>query len=112
MSWRYQLVYRDSLRERCYSLCEVYLDDQGTLRTWTESCEMHAQGETPAEFRSDLFRMYIDSWRWKAVAFDALIVGMIFDRAATREECDSLAVLLDRAGAKTDPEDSRDETGR
>ena len=79
MSWHYLPVYVEANGERAYSLCEVYLDDDGLLDSWTASREIAAHGTDPSKLAADLELMARDVRRWEPVAFDALSVGMRFE---------------------------------
>lgn len=47
--------------EREYSFCEVYLDDDDCVGTWTESRAIAPSGSTFTEVRSDLEHMLSDA---------------------------------------------------
>lgn len=94
-AWRYQPVWKDFGEQRVYSLCEVYIDADGKLESWTDDPAMIPQGEEPDELRMDLTHMLMDSMRWVPVAVDTLTVGMTFQRAITREQCNEIADALD-----------------
>jgi hypothetical protein len=89
MIWHYLPVYdefhsgseHDEQVEREYSLCEVYLDENGALSSWTASREMSPGGATLEELRSDLEKMLNDINRWQPVEFRELSPGMKFRRA-------------------------------
>jgi len=94
MTWHYQPVYVESDGERAYSLCEVYLDDDGLLDSWTASRNIAAHGTDSADaLLADLERMIHDVRRWEPVEFDTLTVGMRFEP------------LVGRPDAKTLPDD-------
>ena len=83
--WRYQVVYDktiDGLNEDnfAYTICEVYLDDDGKLECWTEGKSIAPYGESIDELNSDLQMMQRDLATWKPVPFDSLSVGMTFER--------------------------------
>lgn len=91
-TWRYQPVYVEETVsapephvERTMSLCEVYLDESGRLTGWTENRAMAPQGETVDELVGDLTRMLSDANRWEPVPYDALEVGMTFERRLDAE---------------------------
>ena len=81
--WRYQLVYtvneHSELRE--YSICEIYLDENGKLKMWTESPAMRPYGNDEEELIGDLQLMLNDARSWDAVPFDALEKGITFKRS-------------------------------
>ena len=88
--WRYQAVYRkigegDSERIE-YSICEVYLDEEGKLEGSTESPSMIPHGETLSELIGDLKIMTEDVSKWKAVDFDKMQAGMTFERIESKQE--------------------------
>lgn len=74
--WHYLPVFveRDGGIE--YSICEVYLDDDGCVASWTESSSIAASGETADELRADLSHMLNDVARWEPVRFSDLAVGL------------------------------------
>jgi len=79
--WRYQAVYIDRDEEtREYSICEVYLDEDGKLEGWTENSSIAPYGTSYEELIGDLQIMMEDTRRWKAVPFDSMSVGMTFER--------------------------------
>ncbi len=78
MSWRYQPVWTETENERSYTLCEVYLDDNGQLKDWTETRNMSPSGANLEELARDLKLMSNDVLRWEPVNYDDLKVGMIF----------------------------------
>ena len=83
MTWRYQAVYIENHNgNKEYSICEVYLDDDGKLDSWTESHRIHPFGsETLNELINDLQRMMDDANRWKPVPTNKLQVGMTFEQS-------------------------------
>ena len=88
--WRYQAVYRkigvgDSERIE-YSICEVYLNDLGELEGITESPSMTPFGESFLELIGDLEMMLADALKWKAVDFDNMHVGMLFEPVDRKQE--------------------------
>jgi len=90
-AWRYQAVYverdnGDNKKTKEFSICEIYLDTNGHLETWTESHKMTPYGESLDELLSDLEMMMEDVRNWKPVQFDALEVGMGFERTTLAEE--------------------------
>lgn len=76
MTWHYLSVFSEQEGEREYSFCEVYLDDDGLVDTWTESRAIAPSGATPTELRDDLEHMLSDLRRWEPVEFSALKRGM------------------------------------
>ena len=84
-SWRYQSVYieRDAGNDEKaleFSICEIYLDKDGKLETWTENSKMSPFGDTVEELLGDLQFMIDDVRKWKAVPFDSMQVGMSFEK--------------------------------
>ena len=75
-TWHYLPVFveRDGGIE--YSICEVYLDDDGCVASWTECSSIAASGETADELRADLSHMLNDVARWEPVRFSDLAVGL------------------------------------
>ena len=86
MSWRYQAVWREDEGERFYSVAEVYFDEDGRLTAWTEDPLIAPGGESPGDLIWSVQAMATDCWNWKPVAFEALQVGMIFERNRPRDE--------------------------
>ena len=85
--WRYQAVYNgDDDELRTFSICEVYLDKNGKLETWTENSSIAPSGWTLEELTGDLRLMLNDISRWKPVLFDSLQIGMIFDEHSNTED--------------------------
>ena len=84
-SWRYQAVYIEYGDGRAidkeYSICEVYLDKDDKLRTWTENCHISAGGYNLAGLIGSLQLMMNDVHYWKPVPFNSLKPGMVFERA-------------------------------
>lgn len=83
--WRYQAVYAENNNEMggtyCgYTICEVYLDKDGSLETWTEKSSIAPSGETVDELTNDLQLMLNDIAEWKPVPFESLYIGMVFER--------------------------------
>ncbi|MCL2591969.1 MAG: hypothetical protein FWD82_01265 [Defluviitaleaceae bacterium] len=84
--WRYQAVYTSNNSDnnetsKEYSLCEVYLDKDGKLESWTESRFMSPMGYTVDELMGDLQIMLDDAAKWKPVEFESMQVGMCFQRS-------------------------------
>ena len=88
--WRYQAVYRRIVNRDSesieYSICEVYLDEDGKLEGSTESPTMTPHGNTRSELIDDLKMMLEDVSKWKAVDFDMMQVGMVFERINNEQE--------------------------
>ena len=78
--WRYQVVYtiNEYNKEREYSLCEVYLDENEKLEMWTENHAMRPYGDNEKELIEDLKIMLSDAKKWEAVPFQSLETGMTF----------------------------------
>ena len=89
-SWRYQAVYteRTNVDEEVikeYTICEVYLNSDDKLETWTESHKMNPFGESIDELLGDLKLMIKDVRRWKPVEFKSLKTGMLFEECGSQE---------------------------
>ena len=85
--WRYQPVYTENGEgDRGLSLCEVYFDDTGKLKAWTEDPAIAPGGHTWEELSKDLCQMLADTYKWKPVPFAALHVGMTFERTGADVE--------------------------
>lgn len=95
-AWRYQPVWRDGPDVRVYSICEIHLDENDRLESWTETAEVWPGGESKHALLLDLMRMYIHCARWEAIPFNALRVGMLFDKLISREEAEAMAEMFDR----------------
>jgi hypothetical protein len=82
--WHYQPVYVESTHEgetvRVYSLCEVYLDSDGRLESWTDSQIDPIGNDTVTDLQGTLAFMLADTHRWAPVAHNALKRGMCFER--------------------------------
>ncbi len=75
-TWHYLPVLTEREGSVEYTLCEVYLDDEGCVESWTMNHSIAASGETPNQLRADLEFMLNDLARWKPVRFAELTVGM------------------------------------
>lgn len=75
-TWHYLPIFveRDGSIE--YSVCEVYLNDDGCVASWTEGSSIAASGESAEELRADLGHMLNDVSRWEPVRFSDLAGGM------------------------------------
>lgn len=103
--WRYQAVYEDDEAGRQFSFCEVWIDADDKLESWAETAGNVPCGETLEELTRDLVRMYVDASRWEPVAFDALHVGMSFQKLISRKEAEDIAEMFEayeRAGPVID----------
>jgi len=80
MTWRYQAVWREHDGERAYSICEIYLDDDGRLDNWTQNPAIAPGGDSCEELQRDIGRMSEACRNWEPVAFEALQAGMTFKR--------------------------------
>lgn len=76
MSWHYLPVFVAKGEEREYSLCEVYLDESGGLKAWSQNRSVEPAGASAAELEADLLNMLEDLHRWEPVEFDSLRTGM------------------------------------
>lgn len=63
-TWHYLAVFVERDESTEYSVCEVYLDDDGCIESWTESSSIAASGEGADELRADLSHMLNDIARW------------------------------------------------
>ena len=78
--WRYQPVdYQDISGDTVFGLCEVYLDGDGRLESWTENKHIEPLGESLSELTGDLTRMLFDAGRWRPVAYSDLCAGYQFE---------------------------------
>lgn len=77
MTWLYLPVFVTLDESREYSFCEVYLDNEGRVKTWTESHEIAPSGETLEELQADLQHMLDDLARWEPVELSTLARGMV-----------------------------------
>lgn len=93
--WRYQPVWIVDRAGTAFGVCEVYLDENNRLEQWTEEPLMHAQGDDVESLSRDLVRMLVDVYRWKAVAFAELRVGMEFDRLIDPAKAEALAKMVE-----------------
>lgn len=83
MSWRYQPVFvkHKSTGRISYSLCEVYLEKDGKLKSWTADPVIAPHGIDQHDLQGSLALMISDAFKWKAVDHRKLRVGMTFKRA-------------------------------
>lgn len=79
-SWHYLPVYIEDGEQRAYTICEVYLDNEGCVTTWTATRTIAARGASPIELKADLEQMLNDVDRWEPVAFHSLQPGMTLTR--------------------------------
>jgi len=83
-SWRYQAVYVEHAGEKAiskeYSICEVHLDKDDKLRAWTENYHKGAFGDDLDGLIASLQLMMDDIRLWKAVPYNSLKEGMVFER--------------------------------
>jgi len=86
MTWRYQAVWhehddgRADENDRAYSLCEVYLNEDGRLDSWTMNPAIAPGSDTWEELQRDIGRMNEACQNWEPVAFESLRPGMTFKR--------------------------------
>lgn len=78
--WRYQPVATYQNGEPTYTMIEVYVNEDGSVRSWTEDSAMVPQGDTGSELSRDLIRMLVDCWKWKPVNYNALVPGLVVER--------------------------------
>lgn len=75
-TWHYLPVVVERGGRIEYSICEVYLDADWCVASWTARSSIAASGETSDELRADLAHMLNDVTRWEPVRFSDLAVGM------------------------------------
>lgn len=80
MSFRYHPVYVENALGTTYSLCEVYLDESGSLSSWTENPAMTPVGNDMDDLKGSLIKMLFEADKWEPVKHDDLHVGMKFNR--------------------------------
>ena len=87
LHWRYQAVYKEDGDEggdietsRAYTVCEVYLDEDGKLIGSTENAAIAPYGWDLEELKADIQLMLDDVSKWEPVPFDSMQVGMTFSR--------------------------------
>lgn len=85
-SWRYQAVFveedptaKDVDMNLSFSVCEIYLDEDNRLKTWTERRDIPPRGYAFEELVGDIRLMLNDVLMFKPVPFDSLYVGMTFE---------------------------------
>jgi len=83
--WRYQAVYSKNQNSlggtyNAYTICEIYLDVNGKLKSWTENNAIPPSGETIEELIDDINLILEDVSKWKPVPFESLKVGMTFEQ--------------------------------
>lgn len=84
-TWRYQPVWVDHNGLREYTLCEVYLGDDGALTAWTESPSITPSGYDLSELTADIEHMARDAAAWEPIAFTDLHLGMTFTSSVLRD---------------------------
>lgn len=82
MSWHYLPVYSGKGLDKAFSLCEVYLDKNQRLKSWTAKSAIAPIGNDVGDLAGALNLMAKDVKRWKPVKFDTLKVGMKFREIA------------------------------
>lgn len=75
-TWHYLPVFVEREGDVEYSICEVYLDDDGCVTGWTENSSIAPSGASADELRADLGQMLNDVARWEPVRFADLTAGM------------------------------------
>jgi len=55
MKWNYRIIRRTFGSNELYQVHEVYYDDDGCIKSWTENPIIPA-GETPEELKEDFFK--------------------------------------------------------
>lgn len=102
MGFRYQPIIRrtnaNGLQDECVSLAEVYLEDDDTLRSWTECLQVAPVGNDIEDLFGEIANMWISAMCWVPVLEDDLKVGMSFERAVDQKTRNELADFLDRGG--------------
>lgn len=94
-AWRYQPVFMQEGDSLTYTLCEVHLDDKQRLVAWADEPGVEPTGESLEELGGDLARMIVDVYRWKAVEFNKLTVGMTFERSISVAEMEAIAEMVE-----------------
>ena len=84
--WRYQPVFQENAGGKAVSLCEIIVNEDGSLKTWTVDPAMAPMGETLEELTNDLARMLADAYKWRPVKFDSLHAGMTFQKTGVHVE--------------------------
>ena len=80
MTWRYQPVWGDDGPEaKWFSVCEVYLDESGKLKSWTGKPAVAAMGDSLNGLVKTLDLMRSEALKYKAVKHDEITVGMVFE---------------------------------
>ncbi len=95
MSWRYQPVCFVEGDEIIFSLCEVFFDENETLKNWTKNRHIAPMGGSIEELSGDLSRMLVDAFRWQPVMYTKLEVGMTFERAISPDQAEALAQMVE-----------------
>ena len=80
MSWRYQPVVVTEGEETWITLAELYFDEADRLCAWQMKPINTPMGDTVEELTDDLVHMLCAARRWVPVPFEALAVGMVFER--------------------------------
>lgn len=80
MTWRYQPVTVKLNNETLYRLCEVYLDEDGSLYRWTSTDFVAPMGETLGELMQDITYMKSALEMYDPVDYDKFFVGMVFKK--------------------------------
>ncbi len=103
MGWRYQPVVRltkvGSVEDLCVSMCEVYLNDDDTLHSWTACLAVHPMGNNLSELIRDITTMWMDAMCWTPVMAEDMKPGMSFHRAVDQQTRNELADFIDGGGA-------------
>ena len=103
MGWRYQPIVKwTKIHEQidiAISLCEVHLDDEDKLTSWTECLACAPIGSDVEELCRDLAHMWISALCWKPVNATSLRVGMTFERSVEQSVRDELAEFIERGGS-------------
>lgn len=104
MSWRYQPVIVSYGKTIWLSLCEVHIDESDKLVAWTENPAMTPYGDDIRDLTQELSCMLTDALCWRPVPFEALSIGMEFeklvsmeDRKAIADDIDNYTMQLDTA---------------
>lgn len=95
MPWRYQPVFTEQDGERTYSLCEVYFDEAGAFKGWSENEMVAPGGAELEELTGELTRMLVDAMSYVPVRFSDLKPGMRLPPRVTIDERNSLADFID-----------------
>lgn len=108
--WRYQPIWWRDSGGRTYGLCEMHLDLQDRLVSWSAEPFTWPQGDDMEQLSNDIVRMLVDTYRWEPVAYADLRAGMTFTRRIDERQSEALARMVERTAhnfkAASDPDHS------